>query len=120
MALPKSNRLSLRTSKDLFLGGKKFYSSHFTIVCHCEEPGDAAISDLKESRFAVVVSKKTARLSHDRHRIRRLTTSAIFEQINNFPVGYYLVFPKASVLNTPYAELLSDLSTITAKLKTQI
>ncbi len=112
MALPKSNRLSLRTSKDLFSGGKKFYSSHFTVIKSTTD----SLNSTKPS-FAIVVSKKTARLSHDRHRIRRLTAAAIFEHLNAFPVGYYLVFPKNTVLTTPYSDLLTDLSTITVKLK---
>ncbi len=115
MALPKSNRLSLRTSKDLFLGGRRYSSVHFSLTQATPPPGQLLKATVPQ--FAVVVSKKTARLSHDRHRIRRLTTSAIFEQLTNFPTGYYLVFPKGSILNTSYPDILTDLSTITVKLK---
>lgn len=111
MALPKSNRLSLRTSKDLFLDGKKFYSIYFTVI-------RSTVHDPKTANpgFAVIVSKKTARKAHDRNKIRRLTSAVIYELLNKFPAGNYIVFPKGSVLLSPFITILSDLSILATKL----
>lgn len=109
MALPKRNRLSLRTSKDLFLDNRRYYSTHFSIAKSAQTKENSA-------QFAIVVSKKVARLSHDRHKIRRLTSSVIYDLVNKFPFGYYLVFPKNTVLTVPFTDLIADLSTITTKM----
>ena len=112
MALPKTNRLSLRTSKEIFLGGKKFYSNYFTLI-------KSTIYDpiSTELKFAIVVSKKVARKAHDRHKIRRLSSSLIYQLLGNFPVGSYLVYPKSTILTTSFPDLLADFAQLVSKLK---
>jgi ribonuclease P protein component len=83
--------------------GKRFHSAHFTALVSYEAEG-----------YAVVVPKKTARLSVTRHRIKRRVTN-LLRTIPDLPKALIL-FPKASVsrLDAPHlaADLVQLVSTI--------
>ncbi len=123
MALPKNNRLSLRTSKDLFLNSKKYHSTQFSLTFVSlrgvldNNQDDVAIQKTQYPQFAIIVSKKTARKAHDRHKIRRLTSAIIYRLLDQFNPGYYLIFPKNTVLTTPFSDLVTDLTTISRSLR---
>lgn len=130
MPLPAINRLPLRKERDrLQKEGKTFYTRHFTIVT---APTPQSVDDLRSEnrelksvpRFSILLSKKTARRAVDRNLIKRCTSSLLAELLSQpaspkagFPPADYLVIPKRTVLDTPYPELLADLSSLLPKLK---
>lgn len=77
-------------------GGKRFSSLHLSLLV--PEVGKG---------YAVVVSKKTARLSATRHRIKRRILSAL----RSLPLPPALiVFPKASASSVSYQDIRTELA----------
>ena len=98
--LPRRKRLS----RELFpsaLKGRRLSSEHFSVVFPREASG-----------YAVVVAKKTVKLSVDRHRLKR----RVFAALETFPLPPSLiVFPKASVQLLKSEQLRDELSLLIAK-----
>ena len=106
MALPKSHRLSLRQNRDrLTKSGKTSFGKYFTLVS-AEIPEDV---DQTKSRFAILLSKKTAALSTDRNRIKRLTSSLLETLLPSIPAKDYLIIPKRQILIEKYSTLEEDI-----------
>jgi ribonuclease P protein component len=82
--------------------GRRLSSAHFTAVF----PGGA-------SGYAVIVSKKTARLSVARHRIKRRVLAAL-RSIAALPPAL-LIFPKSSVQDMAYRQVRDELASLLAK-----
>lgn len=82
--------------------GKRLFSDHFTAIIPSDGTG-----------YAVVVSKKIARLSVTRHRIKRQVFEAL--KILNPPKSIILV-PKASVIQLNYTQIKADLSELLSKI----
>lgn len=105
MALPVANRLPVRRERDrLNREGKTYHSKFFTIV---QAPADSLTP-----RFAILLSKKTAKMAVDRNRIKRVTSAILIELLPSFIPADYLIVPKSIVLTTPHSDLLSDLSSL--------
>jgi ribonuclease P protein component len=112
MALPKSHRLSLRLNRDrLTQTGKTVYGQYFTLVS-ANLPLDIK---LITSRFAILLSKKTASLAVDRNKIKRVTSSIIESLLIDISPKDYLIIPKRQVLTTAYIDLYEDLKNLFIK-----
>ena len=105
MALPRANRLSLRTHRTrLTQTGHSFYGRFFTVIFSYQDTSSVP-------RFAILVSKKTALLASDRNRIKRIVSSVI-QSLFPLPVGDYLLIPKRQVLQAKFTDLQKDISTL--------
>ena len=83
-------------------GGRRLSSANFTLIASREASG-----------YVVVVSKKAARLSVARHKIKR----RVFAALRTLPLPPALiVMPKASVAELSYAEVQEELSELLLKL----
>lgn len=83
--------------------GRRVSSAHFTAVVPHAARG-----------YAVVVSKKTARLSVARHRIKRRVLAVLRE----FPLPKALIlYPRASVERLPAADLRAELAALLSKIE---
>jgi len=81
--------------------GLRAFSPHFSAVLPVEGHG-----------YAVVISKKTLRLSVDRHRLKRQIIGAL-RRPSALPLPQALIlFPKASALTLDPAHLRAELSTL--------
>lgn len=92
---PRSKRLSREAFPTLSKGAKRLSSPHFNVTV-----------SIKALGYAVVVSKKIARLSVTRHRIKRRVLAAL----RTFPLPPSLIiFPKASVSSVSYQDIQAEL-----------
>lgn len=92
---PRSQRLSREAFPTVIKAGRRLSSPHFTAVLSNEVRG-----------YAVVVSKKVARLSVTRHRIKRRVLAAL----RTFPLpSSLIIFPKASVSSVSYQDIQAEL-----------
>jgi ribonuclease P protein component len=112
MALPKSHRLSLRFERDrLNKLGKSFFGKFFTLVV-ADSPEDKQINT---SRFAILLSKKTAARAVDRNKIKRTTSEIIESALSSIPNKDYLIIPKKQALTEDYKNLSADLKSLFEK-----
>lgn len=104
--LSKLNRLSLRTERlRLEKEGLTRHSPLFIVVSAPSSLGEAT-----SPRFALLISKKLAPLSVERHRLKRLITEIIRLNLNDFPKGKdLLIIPKKNVLAATREQIHSDL-----------
>ena len=109
--LSKQNRLSLRTERArLEKEGSTRHSPFFIIV---SAPRSPAKRGEEGTRFAILVTKKLAPLSVNRHRLRRLISEVIRLNLNDFPKGKdVMIIPKKAILTTSREQILSDLNKI--------
>lgn len=84
-------------------GGGRLSSAHFTAVLPREASG-----------YAVVVSKKVARLSSTRHRIKRRALEAL--RTLALPPSIIL-FPKSSVQDMTYQQTREELAELLSKIR---
>lgn len=78
------------------MSGKSFYFSTFTVIY---------LSNLEPVPvFAVNISKKVAKMAHDRNKLRRQIQQLIQTNLSSFPPHKYLFLPKNSAINS-YSEL---------------
>ncbi|MEK7126437.1 MAG: ribonuclease P protein component [Patescibacteria group bacterium] len=94
---PRRKRLSRPEFPSATKSGRRISSEHFTAVV----PKDA-------EGYAVVVSKKTARLSVTRHKIKRRVLEALRRLPSPLPSSVVL-YPRASVLDMGYDALQQEL-----------
>ncbi|MEI6400255.1 MAG: ribonuclease P protein component [bacterium] len=64
---------------------KAFPSNSFILRAHFTKDGTSR-------RFSVIVSKKVAKKSVDRHAIKRSIYNILREKKDSFPTGYYFIF----------------------------
>jgi len=84
-------------------GGGRLSSAHFTAVLPREARG-----------YAVVVSKKVARLSVTRHRIKRRALEAL--RVLALPQSIIL-FPKSSARDLNYQQTKTELAELLSKIR---
>lgn len=94
---PSSKRLKKEDFDDALKGGRRFSSQNFKIVIPKKATG-----------YAVVVSKKVARLSVTRHKIKRRVLAAM-RSLAVLPTSVIL-YPRASVLDMRYDALQQELT----------
>ena len=99
---PQKKRLSRVMFPSALRDGLRLSSAHFTAVL----PKDA-------KGHAVIVSKKTARLSVTRHRIKRRVT----ESLRTLPLpAALLLFPKPSVIHMEFCDIKEELTNLLSKI----
>ena len=96
---PRGKRLARKHFKALG-SGKRFSSAHFSVVVPREATG-----------YAVVVSRKTAKLSTARHLLKRRVLAAL--RGLDLPPSL-VVFPKNSAIALTFAEIEAELATLLA------
>ena len=95
---PRRQRFPRALFPTALKGGRRLSSPHFSIILPREGAG-----------YAVVVSKKVARLSVTRHRIKR----RILEVLRTLPLPQALIiFPKSSAADIPRQEIYIELETL--------
>lgn len=82
--------------------GRRLSSAHFTAILPREAKG-----------YAVIVSKKTARLSVTRHRIKRQVLAALRALR---PPGALILFPKPSALKLEYRQIKMEIAGLLSKI----
>jgi len=95
---PRRARLSRALFPAILKTGRRLSSPHFTAVVSGEGRG-----------YAVVISKKTARLSSTRHKIKRRVLSAL--RSLSLPPALIL-FPKASVGSVSYGDIQTEIKNL--------
>ena len=95
---PRRERLSRASFPQVLARGKRVVSKHFSAVIAPQNTG-----------VAVVVSKKVARLSVTRHRIKRRVL-AVVKALN--PKKGIIIFPKAETRDMEYDEMKLEISTL--------
>lgn len=97
--LSKTNRLrSMRDFRHLYKKGKTQGSSFLALRFVKKDDQDY-------TRFAFVISNKTAKKAVDRNRVRRQTRAVIRENLKDIVSGYdVLITIKASYVPLPYSE----------------
>jgi len=111
MALPRVNRLPLRTERErINAEGKAVYGRYFTVL-KAQSSSNSPIC----ARFGILLSKKTAKSAVDSNLIRRRTLGIISGVLSSIPVFDYLIIPKNSVLACSSPELMTDLYTLLGK-----
>ena len=107
--LSKQNRLSLRTDRlRLEKEGRTSHTPLFIIVSARSSLGVSS-----PPRFAVLVTKKLAPLSVQRHRLRRIITEVLRHNLAKFPLGRdFLLIPKKPILASAPDQILSDLQSL--------
>ncbi|MHB1770057.1 MAG: ribonuclease P protein component [Minisyncoccota bacterium] len=99
---PHQERLARATFPSVLAHGRRFSSTHFTALASEEEKG-----------YAVVVSKKSARLSVTRHRIKRRVLAAL----KTLPLPTSLIlFPKSATSTMAYEDIKKELTDLLSKI----
>ena len=94
---PRQKRISRSAFPLALKGGRRVSSLNFTAIFPKDSVG-----------YAVIVSKKTARLSVTRHGIKRRVLEALRRLKTGLPPSVIL-YPRASVLDIEYDELQQEL-----------
>jgi len=97
----RRERLSKEDFPAALSGGRRLSSTNLSILIPNGVKG-----------YAVVVSKKIARLSVDRHRIKRRVLAAL--RTTNLPPAL-IVFPKSSACSVSYKDIQTELATLLSK-----
>ena len=112
MALARAHRLSLRFERDrLNKDGKTIFGKFFTLVV-ANTPEE---NKSQSPRLAILLSKKTASLSVDRNKIKRITSALLENLLPSLPPKDYLVIPKKNVLTENNQFLSEDLKNLFLK-----
>lgn len=99
---PRRERLSREHISAAIPVGRRLSSKHFTAILPKEGSG-----------FAVVVSKKVARLSVTRHLIKRRVLAAL--RALPHPTSL-IIFPKTAVKDIQYKDIKEDLRVLLSKI----
>ena len=99
---PRRARLS-RSHFPAALSGRRLSSAHFSVVVPTAARG-----------YAVVVPKKVARLSAQRHRLKRVVLAAL--RMLPLPPAL-VVFPRASALQMNFTDLHAELAGLLSKIR---
>ena len=104
--LPREHKL-IKRDFDLIegFGRKTFSSGSFTIKVY--------FSGFSPSKFAVVLSSKTARKAHERNKIKRQTRSIISKKLKLFQKGFAVViYPKKTDKEENFELMEKDLNNL--------
>ena len=100
---PRRQRLPRGEFPTALSTGRRLSSPNFSVVLPKNANG-----------YAVIVSKKAARLSVTRHKVKRRVLSAL----RALPLPPSLVvYPKSAVFNMPYDEMKKELSSLLSKIR---
>ncbi|MBI2409920.1 ribonuclease P protein component [Candidatus Kaiserbacteria bacterium] len=99
---PRSQRLSRTAFPKAIKGALRLSSAHFQVIVPRGATG-----------YAVIVPKKTARLSVTRHRLKRRVLGAL-RALSALPPSL-LIYPKASVLDMTASEIRAELIGLLSK-----
>lgn len=105
---PRRNRILRKEFPSILTSGKKASSPHFTLIASGGVTG-----------YAVVVSKKVAKLAVTRHRIKRRVLSALRTlqaSESNLPKTL-IIFPKNSVSAMPFKQVTKELVEVLSKIR---
>lgn len=115
MALPRANRLSLRFERErLTQTGKTVHGQFFTLIAAPapRSPRPAGRDEVGLPRFAILLSKKTAKLAVDRNKIKRITSAILEPLLPSIIPKDYLIIPKRQVLTANFQDLQKNLSSL--------
>lgn len=100
---PRQKRLKREDFDGVLKSGRRASSPNFSAILSGDTDG-----------YAVVVPKKTARLSVTRHRIKR----QVLEALRALPLPPALVvFPKASVAEMKYQDIKTEIAQLLSKIR---
>lgn len=100
----KSSRLNTSDFKEVFNFGKTI-KTPFSLI-------KTKQNNLKNSRYAVVVSKKLFKKAVERNHLKRRFLNALQENNQIFPVSDYIFILNSSVKDIQYKDLLTYLQEI--------
>lgn len=103
--LAKKQRLSRREFDHLLKKGRRIHGTHLSLLYY----------PTQSSKYAVVVSKKTAKRANARNLLRR-RVYAILQPHTTTCVGYLAVFTKPSCTTLSYQQLKDELTTLLARI----
>lgn len=101
--MPQAKRLSRSAFPSVLAKGRRVSSASFSVVFSKEGLG-----------YGVVVSKKVARLSVTRHRIKRRVVEAL--RTLQLPPSAVVFFPKAAVAQMSHKDVSTELATLLSKI----
>jgi len=101
---PRQQRLKREDFDAVLRGGRRISSSNFKVATFDTISGNA-----------VVVSKKVARLSVTRHRIKRQVLSVL--RALHSPTRSLVVFPQSAVAQMKYQEIKTEITQLLSKIK---
>jgi ribonuclease P protein component len=106
MALAKKNRLNLRLHRlQVEKNCQKIHSPLFTYLVAKQEDSSP------NSRFAILLSKKTAKKAVDRNKIRRAISNSIQGSLPLLPQNHDIILiPKKDILGKTAEEITKDLN----------
>ena len=111
---PRKKRFPRTLFPSALKTGRRFSSQHLTIIIP-----EAAVLPVGTQGYAVIVPKKIAHLSVERHKIKR----RVLEALRTLPlVGQPLppaliIFPKSSVSSVSYKDTQIELASLLSKIK---
>lgn len=94
---PRHKRVQRSEFKTAIKNGRRLSSPNFNIIIPQETSG-----------YAVVISKKTSKLSVTRHKIKRRVLSAL-RSLQSLPPTV-IIYPRASVLDMEYDDIRRELT----------
>ncbi|MBD1911133.1 MULTISPECIES: ribonuclease P protein component [unclassified Leptolyngbya] len=112
MVLPKTHRLRRREDFNaVYQGGRRFRSSHFTLLVLVDSPGrDVESSKPLPSRFGISISQKVSKRAVVRNRIKRQIRAILREFLPHLQVGRRLVISvRPNAVGCEYQEFLREL-----------
>jgi len=108
MTLPSQNRLNLRLERDRIENSSQKIHSLLFILLYSPSP-----KNIKHSRFAVLLSKKFARLAVNRNKAKRLVHQAIQKNLNLLTSSYDIIFiPKKTIKTKTIKEISQDIENL--------
>jgi len=107
--LEKKNRIPSKIMDNVIKSGKSFHADTFY--------GKILLNDIKNPRFAVILSAKMIKKSTDRHLLKRRIVCVIREFLKKYPQTLtkpfdLVIFPKKGVLLLNYPQILSEINKI--------
>jgi len=108
MTLPSQNRLNLRLERNrVESSSQKIHSPLFVLLYSCSP------KNIKHSRFAILLSKKFARLAVDRNKTKRFIHQAIQENLNLLTSPHDIIFiPKKNIKTKTVKEISQDIENL--------
>lgn len=111
MVLPKTHRLKRREDFNaVYQGGRRFRSSHFTLLVLVDPVQDVESSKPLPSRFGISISQKVSKRAVVRNRIKRQIRAILREFLPQLRVGRRLVISvRPNAVGCEYQEFLREL-----------
>jgi len=111
--LPRKNRIPVKDFPAHKMQGFRTFSPFFSAVFYSQKK-----EGLKESRAAIVVSKKTAKTAVARNLLRRRFYDLLAPYFKDFStITTIVVYPKAEALKAQFAVLRSEIEIVLKQAK---